>query len=64
MTPTQDLQAQAAVNVMEARTRAAARYPEAIVDTMGREHVPAPRRAILSGAWDNAPIVRAEMDHG
>lgn len=62
MTPTQDLRAQAAVNVMEARTRAAARYPEAIVDTMGREHVPPARTAILSGKWDNAPIVRAEME--
>ncbi|PZT91956.1 MAG: hypothetical protein DI625_14580 [Sphingomonas sp.] len=61
MTPTQDLQAQAAVNVMEARVRAAARYPEAIVDTMGRSHVPAPRRAILSGAWDHAPIVQREV---
>ena len=63
MTTTTDMQAQAAVNVMEARTRAAARYPEVIVDSLGREHVPAPRRAILSGAWDHAPIVQREVDH-
>lgn len=63
MTTTTDMQGQAAANVMEARVRAAARYPEAIVDTMGRSHVPAPRRAILSGAWDHAPIVQREVDH-
>lgn len=61
MTTTTDMQGQAAANVMEARVRAAARYPEAIVDTMGRSHVPAPRRAILSGKWDNAPIVQREV---
>lgn len=47
--------------IEQARQKAASRYPSAIIDTMGREHVPAPRRAILSGAWDNSPLVQAEM---
>ena len=62
MTTTTDMQGQAAANVMEARVRAAARYPEAIVDSLGRPHTPPARTAILSGKWDHAPIVQREVE--
>lgn len=41
-----------------ARQKAAAAYPEHITDTHGRVHDNIPRRAILSGAWDNGNIVK------
>jgi len=38
----------------------AARYPEFLIDSMGRKHPSIVRRAILSGAWDNGSLVREE----
>ena len=45
--------------IEQARVQAAERFPAHIVDTMGREHPSIPRRAILSGSWDNGSLVRS-----
>ena len=47
--------------IEQARQNIAARYPEALVDSMGREHPCIPRKAVLSGAWDNAPAMLEEV---
>lgn len=56
-------------DLTRARELAASAYPEGIRDSMGRVHIPAPRRAIMSGAWDSCPPVveaqkRLEAEHG
>lgn len=45
--------------IEQARAQAAERFPEHLVDTMGREHPSIPRRAILAGSWDNGSLVRS-----
>lgn len=47
-------------HVEQARQNIAARYPEQLVDSMGRTHRCIPREAVLSGQWDNAPAVMEE----
>jgi hypothetical protein len=47
-----------------ARKAAAAQYPETLVDSRGREHPSIPRKAILSGAWDNGSLVRDLLAKG
>lgn len=40
------------------RQRAAERYPEFLVDTLGRKHYSVPRAAILAGKWDGGKAVQ------
>ncbi|MEH3121153.1 MAG: hypothetical protein PGN16_04100 [Sphingomonas phyllosphaerae] len=45
--------------IEQARAQAAERFPEHLVDTMGREHPSIPRRALLRGDWDSGSLVRS-----
>lgn len=49
------------IDLTRARELAASAYPEGIRDSMGNVHVPAPRRSILKGLWDNSPLVQQHM---
>lgn len=44
-----------------ARQQVAARYPEALTDTHGRQHPNIPRQAILAGHWDAGGLVREAL---
>lgn len=50
---------QSAAEVAQLRKEAAARYPEALIDTKGRHHRCISREAILRGDWDDA-LLRAK----
>ena len=62
MTPSATPPAKESPMIEQARQKAAAAYPEHITDTHGRVHQNIPRRAILSGAWDNGDIVKRYLN--
>lgn len=47
--------------IHQARHNVAARYPEALVDTLGRIHPSIVRRSILAGHWDSSATIREEL---
>lgn len=47
------------MSIETARQQAADTFPEGVQDTMGRVHENIPRRAVLSGAWDNGSLVQS-----
>lgn len=46
------------MTIEAARLAAAAAYPEHLTDSLGRAQPCIPRRAILSGKWDDGSLVR------
>lgn len=46
------------MTIERARQQLAAKYPDSLTDTLGRQHECIPRKAILRGDWDQGAVAK------